>query len=68
MFKLKSIELKGKASALLAGMFGVMAASYSSGALGQLPNGIIIYTSMAFIFMMPEWEKTLESNETSTKT
>lgn len=57
MFKLTSPELKGKAAALSAGMFGIMAASYGSGALGQMPNGIIVYMSMAFIFMMQGWEK-----------
>jgi hypothetical protein len=57
MFKLQNPELKGKAMALSAGMFGIMAASYGSGALGQMPNGIIVYMSMAFIYMMPGWEK-----------
>jgi O-antigen ligase/polysaccharide polymerase Wzy-like membrane protein len=55
MFRLKEPELKGKAMALCSGMFGVMAASYGSSALGQLPNGLIVYISMAFIFMMPKW-------------
>jgi hypothetical protein len=57
MFKLTSNELKGKAAALTAGMFGVMAASYGGGTLGQMPNGIIVYMSMAFIFMMQGWEE-----------
>lgn len=57
MFRLKTDEYIGKAAALSAGMFGIMAASYGSGALGQMPNGIIVYSSMAFIFMMPAWEK-----------
>lgn len=61
MFRLKTPEFKGMAAALLAGMFGVMAASYGSGALGQMPNGIIVYISMAFIFKMPEWEKIMEA-------
>ncbi len=43
--------------ALLSGMFGIMVASYGNGLLGQMPNGIIIYLSMAFIFMAPQWEK-----------
>lgn len=60
MFKLKSKKNKGIAAALLSGMFGVMAASYGSGALGQMPNGIIIYISMAFVFMMQEWEKNVQ--------
>ena len=57
MFKLKNKYLIGIASALISGIFGVMVASYTSGALGQMPNGIIIYTALAFIFMMEKWEK-----------
>jgi hypothetical protein len=62
MFQLKSEKNIGIAAALLSGIFGVMAASYGSGALGQMPNGIIIYISMAFIFMMPGWEKKLDTS------
>ncbi len=57
MFKLKNQKFIGYGSALCSGIFGVMAASYGSGALGQMPNGLIIYISMAFIFMMPKWEE-----------
>jgi hypothetical protein len=59
LFRLKTNELAGKATALISGIFGIMAASYGSGALGQMPNGIIIYMSLAFIFMMPKWEREL---------
>ena len=55
MFKLKNAYLKGIATAFISGTFGVMVASYSSGALGQMPNGIIIYTLLAFVFIMEEW-------------
>jgi uncharacterized protein (UPF0333 family) len=57
MFKLKNKYYIGIASAFTSGIFGVMVASYSSGALGQMPNGIIIYTALAFILMMEKWEK-----------
>lgn len=57
MYKLRDPVLKGSAMALLAGIFGIMGASYGSGALGQMPNGIIIYMSLAYIFMMPRWEQ-----------
>ncbi len=57
MFQSKTERLKYKASALLSGMFGIMVASYGSGALGQMPNGLIVYMSMAFIFLMKDWEK-----------
>jgi hypothetical protein len=56
MFRLKDPELAGLGSALISGIFGIMAASYGSGALGQMPNGILMYMSLAFIFMMPQWE------------
>jgi hypothetical protein len=62
LFRLKKPENIAKAMGFSAGIFGVMAASYSSGALGQMPNGIIIYSGMAFIFLMVEWEKA-EDNE-----
>ncbi len=57
MFQCKTERYKVKATALLAGMFGIMAASYGNGVLGQMPNGIIIYMSMAFISLMKEWEE-----------
>jgi O-antigen ligase len=60
MVQCKNERYKYKAIALLSGMFGIMAASYGSGALGQMPNGLIVYMSMAFIFMMRGWEKDYE--------
>ena len=57
IYKLKTHEMKGKAIALTAGMFGVMIASYGNGIIGQMPNGIILYMSMTFIAMMPRWEQ-----------
>jgi hypothetical protein len=57
MYKLETRDMKGKATALTAGMFGVMIASYGNGIIGQMPNGIILYMSMAFIAMMPRWEQ-----------
>ena len=61
MFKLHDPDLSSKASAMLSGVFGIIAASYGSGALGQMPNGIIIYMGIAFIYMMPAWEKGKDS-------
>lgn len=45
-----SFQLKG----LLCGMAGIMAASYGNGVMGQMPTGIILYMSMAFMFMAKE--------------
>jgi len=57
MYKLKDPENKAKMSALVAGMWGVMVASYGNGILGQMPTGIIIYMSMAFLFLGPDLDK-----------
>lgn len=57
MAKLKHQSLIIPLAALLSGMFGIMVASYGNGLLGQMPNGVIIYLSMAFIFMSRNWEK-----------
>ena len=36
-----------------------MVASYGNGVLGQMPTGIIIYMSMAFLFMAEKFDKEL---------
>ena len=57
MFKLKDEEIKAIMSALVSGFFGIMVASYGNGVLGQMPTGILIYSSMAFLFLAPKLEK-----------
>jgi O-Antigen ligase len=49
MFEIKDPMLKLKISALIAGMFGVMVASYGNAVLGGMPSGILIYISMAIM-------------------
>lgn len=49
MFKIRDPILKYKISALIAGMAGVMVASYGNAILGQMPTALLIYTSMAII-------------------
>lgn len=53
MTRLESHEIKYIMGALLAGITGIMGASYGNGVFGQLPTGILIYMSMAFVFMSP---------------
>jgi len=57
MFRLKDPEIRAIMSALVAGIFGIMLASYGNGVFGQMPTGIIIYTSMAFLFMSVKLDK-----------
>lgn len=56
MFKLKDPWNKAKMSALVSGLFGIMVASYGNGVLGQMPTGLIIYSSMAFLFLARKYE------------
>lgn len=64
MFVLKDHELKLIMSALASGIIGMMAASYGNGVFGQMPSGIIIYISMALLFMSPKLDQQLTSTTT----
>lgn len=57
MFKIKDEKLHAIMCALASGYFGIMVASYGNGVLGQLPTGIIVYTSMAYLFLAPKFEE-----------
>lgn len=57
MFRIKDEQLRGQLAALVCGMFGIMAASYGNGVFGQFPTCILMYTSMAFMFMAPRIDK-----------
>lgn len=49
MFRIRDPILKYKISALIAGMAGVMVASYGNAVFGQLPTSLLIYASMAIM-------------------
>jgi len=57
MFKLRDERLKIQMMALAGGMFGIMVASYGNGVLGQMPTGLIMYSSMAFLFLAPKLDQ-----------
>ncbi|WP_321372790.1 O-antigen ligase family protein [uncultured Draconibacterium sp.] len=57
LFKVKDKEINAIMCALASGYFGIMVASYGNGVLGQMPTGIMIYSSMAFLFLGPKLEK-----------
>lgn len=56
VFRLRNPGIKAQMCALVSGMFGIMAASYGNGVLGQMPTGIILYSSMAFLFLARHFE------------
>jgi hypothetical protein len=55
MFKIKDPILKYKISALIAGMAGIMVASYGNAVLGQMPTAP--YATMAIILNTDVFEK-----------
>lgn len=64
MFKLKDPLLTGQMRALASGILGVMGASYGNAVLGQMPTGIILYISMAFLFMSTDFDKMIAEEKT----
>lgn len=57
MFKIRDDWIKAQMSALVCGMFGIMVASYGNGILGQMPTGLLMYSSMAFLFLSKQFDK-----------
>jgi cell division protein FtsW (lipid II flippase) len=51
MFKIRDDWVKSQMSALVCGMLGIMVASYANSVLGQLPTGILMYSSIGFLFL-----------------
>lgn len=64
-FRLKDPWVKAQMSALVAGIWGIMVASYGNAVLGQLPTGPIVYASMAFLFMAEKFDKEEEKSPES---
>lgn len=57
VMRVRNQELAFKLKAFLCGFAGIALASYTNGVMGQMPTGIIIYISLGFIFMAPEFDK-----------
>lgn len=61
LFRIKNKELNIKLKALMAGLFGIMVASYGNGLFGQFPSGIICYMIAAIMMMSPEMDAQLSA-------
>ncbi|MFA9388885.1 MAG: O-antigen ligase family protein [Prolixibacteraceae bacterium] len=65
MFKIRDDWIRAQMSALVCGMFGIMVASYGNGILGQMPTGILIYSSMGFLFLAKQFDdEAIQEKET----
>ena len=58
-WKLKDPELRQIINALVAGIFGIMVASYGNGLYGQMPTNLVIYMSYIFVYISPLLDKQL---------
>ncbi len=63
MFKLKDPWVKTQLTGLVSGLFGILVASYGNGVLGQMPTVIIVYSSMAFLFLGKEYDKEVANSK-----
>lgn len=57
LFRLRNPQVRGLTAALICGIAGIVLMSYANEVLGQIPNGAIVYMSMAFIFMAPRFDR-----------
>lgn len=57
MFRIRDPITKLRMSALISGMAGVMVASYGNEVLGQMPNSLLIYATMAIISSQEIFER-----------
>lgn len=62
LFKIKSKELKGQLYAIIGAITGILVTCYANEVLNY-PNGIIIYTLMAFLYAAPYYDKELLSHD-----
>lgn len=63
-FKIKDDTVRGLLSALLCGVFGILVSSYGNQVFGQFPVAIIMYMSMAFVFMARDFDKQAAGQKT----
>ena len=66
MNKIRDPVLKMRMTALTSGMAGIMIASYGNAALGTMPTGMLIYTSMALMLNAITLDDKIQTIETST--
>nr|MBI1229739.1 O-antigen ligase domain-containing protein [Cytophagales bacterium] len=64
IWKVKDEGLKQKLLALFSGYVGIILASYGNPILGQMPTGIVIYMSWAYLFLAQDLDKELLENKT----
>ena len=68
MFKVKDKELKGRLTALLCGIFGMLLSAYGNAFLGQFPTYIIVITGITLALKGEYFDKEIsETNKLNAK-
>lgn len=65
MYKIRNPELKGKLTALLCGIFGMIISAYGNAFWGQYPTTIIAFTGLAIIMNGTSFDKEIEQTTTT---
>lgn len=62
-FKLKNRRLKGICAGLLSGILGLFVMSTNNEVFTQFPNSILVYVSIAVLFVSPQIDQRMQENE-----
>ena len=62
-FKLKNKQLAGICSGLLSGVAGLFVMSTNNEVFTQFPNSILVYTSLALVFISPQIDERMTEDE-----
>ena len=60
LFKIRDTELRGFLSAILSGLFGMLASAYGNSIFTQYPTSILMAMSVAFVFMGRKFDDEIE--------
>ncbi len=59
LFRIRDNLVKGITTALICGVAGLLVMSYANEIFAQIPNGVIVYMSLTFIFMAQRFDREL---------
>jgi len=57
VMRLRDPVLRNRMAALYCGYFGVVVGAYGNQIYGQMPTGTLMYFTLAFLFLCPQWDK-----------
>ncbi|MDD4640933.1 MAG: O-antigen ligase family protein [Bacteroidales bacterium] len=67
LFRIRDTELRGRLTAIVCGLTGILASSYGNSIMGQYPTAILMATVVAFIFSGIRYDNELALTLTQSK-